>query len=276
MSTETRIPIPLSEEEKKSPVAKFYDPQLAPLNQKLMDILLAGPMDAADMIGPEDAASLLKAGYVKGETGYGNLKTGGGYVAVNNQFPGVTLDMIKWWFAWHPLEPLRYKIWDPYCHPHAEVSEEDRAKIKNPDLPVEEKIIHVTHTLVEDIGSGMQDIIIHFMPVEALGFTKEALAAAHAYAIGGVALVGDRGVDAPKVPVIMLHYYRETPDGIESRTRFWMGYSIVDGKARFMLPEGMQVPLAVARGLALHNVEEYSNLGKVLPLVYKEFGALPL
>lgn len=103
-----------------------------------------------------------------------------GYLAVNNKFPGVTLDMIKWWFAWHPLESLRYKIWDPYCHPYAAIADVDREKIQNPNMAIEDKISDVVHFVCEDIGGGVQDIVIHFRPVEEIGFTKEELDKAHA------------------------------------------------------------------------------------------------
>lgn len=276
MSVQERIPIALSDAEKSNPISKFYSPELAPLNQELLDILAKGPIDPKNTITPQEVKTLLTPGYVEGETGYGNLENGAGYVAVNNKFPGVTLDMIKWWFAWHPLESLRYKIWDPYCHPYAAIADVDRAKIKDPSIPIEDKISGVVHFVVEDIGAGMQDIVIHFLTVEELGFTKEELAAADAYVIGGYALVENRVGEKGKTPVIMLHYFRETEGGIESRTRFWMGYRIVKGNPVYLLPEGLTVPAEVPLGLAMHNVEEYSNLAALLPKVYAEYGEQPL
>ena len=83
---------------------------------------------------------------------------------------------------------------------------------------------------------------------------------------------GEKG----KLPVIMLHYYREIEGGIESRTRFWMGYRITKGRPARVLPEGIRVPQEAPMGLALHNVEEFSNLAALLPKVYAEFGSLPL
>ena len=76
--------------------------------------------------------------------------------------------------------------------------------------------------------------------------------------------------------MIMVHYFRETEAGIESRSRFWLGYRIVKGQPKLVLPEGMRVPEMVPMGLALHNVEEYSNLAALLPKVYAEYGHLPL
>ncbi|MCD8218340.1 MAG: hydrolase [Clostridiales bacterium] len=275
MSEQKRVAIPLSDAEKKNPISKYYSTELAPLNQDLMKCILAGPMDPKNAIYPEDVKELLKPGYVEGETGYCVMDNGAGYVAVNNKFPGVTLEMMKWWFAWHPLESLRYKIWDPYCHPYAAIADVDRAKIKDPNVALEDKISDVVHFVVEDVGAGMQDVVIHFLTPEEIGFTKEELAEAKAYAIGGYALVENREGEKGKSPVIMLHYYRETPDGIESRTRFWMGYRIVKGQPMCILPPGMKIPADFALGLALHNVEEYSNLASLLPKLYAEYGDQP-
>jgi hypothetical protein len=277
MNPQDRKPIPLTEEEKKSPIAKYYTETLAqPTNPAALQALLAGPMDPNLSIKPEQAKTLMQSGYVEGENGYCIMDNGAGYLAVNNKFPGVSLDMMKWWFAWHPLETLRYKIWNPYCHPYAAIADVDRAKITDPNLPIEEKIVDVVHFVVEDIGGGMQDVVIHFRPVEELGFTKEELAANKCYAIGGYGLVENREGQKGKTPAIMLHFYRETEDGIESRTRFWMGYRIVKGHPVCVLPEGIRVPEVVPMGLALHNVEEFSHLASILPKVYEEFGNQPL
>ena len=245
---------------------------MAKPNPEQMAKLLKGPMDAGLAIYPQEAAKLLEPGYMEGETGYCIMENGAGYLAVNNKFPGVTLDMIKWWFAWHPLEQARYRIWNPYCHQSVAVSDQDREKILNPDIPVENKIADVVHFVMEDIGGGMEDVVIHFRPTEELGFSKEALAAQHAYIIGGYGLTENRARPTGKTPAIMMHYYRETEDGIESRTRFWLGYRIIKGQPVCVLPEGAKVPEFVPMGLALHNVEEFSHLASFLPQLYRELG----
>lgn len=278
MNPNDRKPIGLTEADKANPISKFYTETLAPpSNPAALEALLKGPMDPKLAKDPyETVKILLEPGYVEGETGYCTMEDGAGYLAVNNKFPGATLDMIKWWFAWHPLESLRYKIWNPYCHPTAAIADVDRAKIKDPNLPIEEKISDVVHFVTEDIGAGVQDVVIHFRPIEEMGFTKEELDKAHAYVVGGYGLVENRVGQKGKNPAIMLHYYRETHDGIESRTRFWFGYRIIQGKMVKVLPPGIRVPDFVPMGLALHNVEEFSHLASILPAVYKEFGDQPL
>jgi len=272
MNPMDRKPIPLTEEEKKNPISKYYTEQITPPNPELMGILLSGPMNPEDSIKPEEARKLLAPGYMKTETGYCIMDNRCGYLCVNNRFPGLTLDMIKWWFAWHPLESLRYKIWNPYCHPYAAIADCDREKIMDMSVPIEDKIADVVHFVVENIGAGMQDIVIHFEKPECFGFTKEELKEAHSYAIGGYGLVENREGEKGKLPVIMLHYFREIEGGVETRTRFWMGYRIVKGHPVCVLPEGVTVPIEAPMGLAMHNVEEFGHLASFLPRIYAEFG----
>ncbi|MNP36999.1 hypothetical protein D3C76_1304230 [compost metagenome] len=74
----------------------------------------------------------------------------------------------------------------------------------------------------------------------------------------------------PKAPAVMMHLFREVDGGVESRTRFWMGYNIIDKKLCKLLPDGIQMPIQAPMGLAFHNVEEYSNLAEILPSLYSE------
>src|ERR1017187_9826137 len=78
------------------------------------------------------------------------------------------------------------------------------------------------------------------------------------------------GVPNFKAPAFMIHFIREVSGGIEYRTRFWMGYHILNRKPWFLLPGGVRIPEFVPRGLAIHNVCEYTNLGSFLPQLYEE------
>ena len=67
---------------------------------------------------------LLKPGYLDVEIGWCIMPDGSGFIANHNLMPGVTVDMLKWWFAWHALEDLRYKIWYKPGHFGISISEE--------------------------------------------------------------------------------------------------------------------------------------------------------
>lgn len=68
----------------------------------------------------------------------------------------------------------------------------------------------------------------------------------------------------------MCHFIRETADGVELRTRFWMGWTIVDQKAVKTLPDGVRIPEIAAQTLLLHNMKEFANLASFLPEIFAE------
>ncbi len=259
----------LTKQEEQKPYAKYFNQSITAPNGELMGILKQGSMDPAETLMPENVNELLNDGYDKVETGYCVLPNGAAYVAVNNKFPGVTLEMINWWFAWHGLEDLRYMLWFRKGHYGIAISDGDRAKILDPSTSMLEKFQGRDHYVIEDTGNGPEDIKISFLPPEELGFDMNK------FNSKAVTVVGGNGVSqahsgGPKAPAIMLHLFREIPGGVESRTRFWMGYHMIDKKPCKLLPEGIQVPIQAPMGLAFHNVEEYSNLAAILPSLYKE------
>ncbi len=130
-------------------------------------------MDPAMATVPENIEEMLEKGYHPVENGYCSMPNGTGYVAINNVFPGVTVEMVKWWFAWHPLEDLRYRLWFPKGHFGIEVSDADRAIITDPSVPMEEKIYGRVHHVIEDTGTGPEDIRIEFISPEAMGLKLE-------------------------------------------------------------------------------------------------------
>lgn len=262
----------LTLEQQQKPYAKyFYQPIAAP-NPKLMNILQQGPMDASKALLPENLNQLLDDGYAEVETGYCVLPNGTGYVAVNNQFPAVTLEMVNWWFAWHSLEELRYMLWFNRGHYGIKVSDEDRAKIIDPTTPMLEKFQERTHYVIEDTGNGPEDIEITFLTAQQLGFDLTVFDAKSTTVVAANGTSQSRS-GGPKSPALMLHFFRELPGGgVESRSRFWLGYHMIDQKPHKLLPEGIQIPIQAPMGLAFHNVEEYSNLATILPSLYKDMG----
>ncbi len=179
--------------------------------------------------------------------------------------------MIFWWFAWHGLEDLRYKLWWPRDHFAISVSDEQRKLILDPDRPITLKFQGITHHVVEDIGGGVDDLFISFMTPEDFGFDVSRFKApAVATLVAANVVIPPKGAADPGAKVSMCHFIREIAGGIEFRTRFWMGYQIVDKKPVLMLPPGAAIPEAVPAGLFKHCIEEYANLHAILPRIYKE------
>jgi hypothetical protein len=265
----------LTAEEKSKPYAKYYYLPSAPPAAHHADMLAdLKPLDPAKADRIQNVNNLLLPGYTEGENGYCIMPDGSGYVALRHPMPGATPEMFNWWFAWHALEDLRYKLWYPEMHISARVGPEDRARILDPDRPLPLKFQGFTHHVVEDIGGGVLNAVdIAFLTPEDFGFDMsrfhppnvEALAAANV-----MARDVDAPADAPALPVAFVHLVRNVEGGIEVRNRFWIGYQIVDKKPVLMLPPGASVPEEGARGLFLHDVQEFANLGAILPELYKE------
>lgn len=238
----------LSAEEQQKPYAKyFYMPMVKP-DPTLVAQVKQGPIDPAEALKEENVNDLLNPGYLSTELGYTQFPDGTGYVSSMVKMPSVTPEMIDWWFTWHQLDPLRYKIWDHYVHFDISVSDQDRARLLARNVPVKERNWGVTHHVKEDIGVGPSDIEIHFVSPQECGFdmsrfTEPAVGSAIC-ATGGSKMV---------------HIARRISGGVELRSRFWF-------------PPEARMPMVVLRGLNLHNLEEYSNLAAILPSLYKEFG----
>jgi hypothetical protein len=265
---------PLRPDQEALPYAKYYHRPIAPPNPKLMALLDQGPVDPAKALLPENINALLDPGYHEVETGYCLLENGAGYVAVNNVFPGCTVDMMKWWFAWHAAGPgLRYALWYPPGHVTIAVSDQGWAKLHDPNIPIGEKSQNIDHFVREDVGGGVEDIIISFLDPQPIGFDMSRFHEPNVSWVFGGYGVSESTVGPPmKAPAIMVHFCRQIDDGLEFRTRFWMGYRINQGKAMCTLPPWVKVPLEAPMGLAYHNVLEYSNLASFLPAIYAEFG----
>ena len=266
----------LTAEEKAKPWSKWYYRPVSDPDPILLELVRGDtPMDPVKALYPEDVSRLLDPGYMEVETGWCNLPNGAGYICVNNKMPGVTVDMLDWWFAWHSLASMNYGIWYPPGHYGISITERDRKKVLDPNLPVKDKIYGRTDHVVEDVGTGAEDIFIFFCHPSELGFDMERFHAPNVAAMyGGYGLDSAVGAEpwAVRAPAIMCHFIREIPGGIEFRTRFWMGYTLIDKKPVMMLPYGIKVPEVAIQGLAEHNVREYTNLRNLLPGIYNELG----
>lgn len=263
----------LSSNEREKSYSKYYYYKPAPPSEELIEILQdLKPMDSEKALLIENINDLLKPGYLEQETGYCILPDGTGCASVCNKMPGVSVDMVNWWFAWHALDDLRYKIWWPEGHFKASVSEEDRKKILDPNTSLTEKFQGITHHVIENTGGGKEDIEISFLRPEDTHFDMEKFKAPN---IGTLVMANGlssmHGVEnAPKIPAVMCHFIREIEDGVEFRTRFWLGYQIIDKKPVKLLPPEVKVPEFVPMGLCVHCIQEYSNLKAILPSIYEE------
>ena len=196
------------------------------------------------------------------------MPDGSGYVAMKTQMPGVTPEMFEWWFAWHPLEDLRYAIWAPGCHISAFLSESDRAKHLDDSIPVGERNWGSRHCIIEWDPKGMPMTALEavFMSPEDFGFDMARFSPPAA----ATAICSNSGIRGLPHAVLMCHFLREVPGGCELRTRFWIGKAVKD---RRIVDVSMPGPLEeFLRSLCYHNASEYHNLASFLPELYREQG----
>ena len=129
--------------------------------------------------------------------------------------PGVSAEMLDWWFDWHPRDPLRYRIWFP--QDHFDISFEPATK------PGAKPFYNTIHHPVEDVGLGRDRIRIEFLDPVEFGFPEGSVPSENCATI----VCGHAGDDKRRVRhTRMCHFARGTDDGIELRSRFWIGERI--------------------------------------------------
>lgn len=251
--------VPITEEERNSPLYKYYiRPMTPPAPSRYEEV--QEPMDSYSALPVQEMNKLFDDGYLPGEIGYCRLPDGTATLANLTQFPGSTPEMFDWWFAWHGVAPMRYKIWNPDEHYYCQTLNLNKAL--DSSLSMKERYWDTTHDIDEDVGKGKQKVTINFRNPADIGFDPEKLKNFN----GTIVCSGNE-----RSPVIMCHFMRPTKNGSELRTRFWMGYNVINGQPSRMFPKDAQFPLEPVKSLLLHNIKEFTNLAAILPEVYAEF-----
>ncbi|KDN69381.1 putative PhlG protein [Colletotrichum sublineola] len=234
------------------------------------------PMPPHGVLPITGCRRMLEPGYHRYENGWRALPDGTGYVASRTRFPGATGDMVRWWFWWHSVEPERYALWFPYDHLSVHSSYADR--LHRTDLSHTQKWLGSTHRVTEFIGTTKMTIQIHFVDPAHYGLPWPELQAA-GYEAAVCAEIWDGSVTNLKIGDF-LHLWRNTEDGLELRSRYWLG-----GGVHYKL-FGMKVgidylagALGIKRRMAgeniayehfIHDQTEFTNLASFLPDLYAD------
>ncbi len=260
--------VPVAEDAHTRRYYKYYENmEIANLTKEQMEFVDQCVGSEEEALSIHDRNKLLEPGVTyPAKTGIYPLKEGGVLVAGNIPMPDVTADMLYWWFAWHGLEPLRYAIWDPEDHFDVKINEAGRKRALDPAVPMEEKTWGATHTVMESIGGPADEITIMFQNPKDLGFDESLIGSD-----GGEFMVAANALLGPmKVPVVMIEIAKKLDGVMHFTARFYIGYHIIDGEPRYLLPPEVKVPIQVAKGLVGHNIKEFTHLNQILPLVYEE------
>jgi len=229
----------------------------------------SGPMDNSTANLIENRNDLFNPGDLPGEFGWWLLDNGTALIANKTFFKDVDGTIFDWWFAWHPIDRIRYAIWD--SDDHYDVYLEDPAKARDLSKSMRERHWGSIHYIWEDIGSGDVDRLrISFEQPYKLGYdeSKVDTEACNALICANCVAYGNDVI--PEIPVVMTHFLRPVEGGSELRSRFWFGYQIIDGNPVKCIPDGFKIPAEGPLALLRHNVKEFSNLSVILPSVYAE------
>lgn len=268
MEEKTATRVSVIEEDKVKSYYKYYDLEMEPAHDAMYDIVKKGQIYPALALRFEDRNDLFDPEYLDTEVGYCVMEDGTGFLANLTIMPGVTAEMFEWWFAWHGLDDLRYKIWN--VEDHYKVETKQKEHIKNKNLTYKERLWNTTYEITENIGMGEEKITINFKNPGDLGFEVSKIGTEECSTI--VCGVGHTNGHASKgsIPTVMTHFLREIEGGVELRTRFWIGWTIEDGKEVKGLPDGISIDETVPRNLLLHNIKEYAHLAQILPQIFEE------
>lgn len=256
----------LTDFDKTQPYAHWFERPITPAPAEVYQEVAQGPVDPAKALPLAQRGEILKPGYLPVERGWCMMPDGSAFVAGLTRMPGVRAEMIDWWFYWHGLQGLRYAIWDADDHYDVCVSPETIQRRLDPALSIKERGWNTTDIVKEDVGTGCLLLDISFVSPETFGYDMAAFEKGAATAISA-----NLGLHGHPPLACFSHVAREIEGGIELRSRFWIGWNMIDGKP---VRVGEQVPREVIEGLAkalsTHCPKEYHNLAAILPAVYAE------
>ena len=207
----------------------------------------------------ENADEILCHSFLQQEVGYTQFPDGSWMVSMACPMPGITREMIDWWFWWHCQEDLRYQVWFPGDHISIKYHRKDRAYFEQPVMP---PFRPNSQCPVERIGGTTMPLRIDFITPEQFGFTKDAMERGNIATI----ICGHVSAFNGLVPhTKMAHIYKQTDDGLFLISRFWLGRTMHPMLRKFVMTKDM------ARGMAEHCCVEYRNLVQILPGLYQEY-----
>ncbi|WP_308589278.1 DAPG hydrolase family protein [uncultured Oscillibacter sp.] len=270
-------PPPLTDAENARWYSKFFYERYRPDADALAELGENAPMGLENASSVEDRFRILSKGDLPRERGWQAMPDQTTFVCGKVFMKNVTPEMFQWWFSWMPADPLRGRLWDPEEHLAMIVDEATLHRITDPALTVKDRLYGNILYAVEDNGTGYESDrysykkLKFFDPVE-FGLTREQLTAMEAE--GGRLVTAMSGPKDGDFVSSFLHYARPVPGGCEVRSWFFVGHKLAvseGGPLRTMEADIPQAALEqIGRGLSMHCLKEYTNLGYILPEVYEK------
>ncbi|MGF0540243.1 DAPG hydrolase family protein [Agrobacterium sp. ES01] len=262
-----------------TPYAPYLDTDLS-VPSASAKALQFGPLDPGEVPTPsaQNLNRLIDPSFKTKDNGYAVLDGQMAYAQSRIVMPGVTTEMFKWWFTWHPVEKERYMLWFPQAHIDTSVA--DPSRLKDTSLSYEKRLFNNPNRIQEWIGPSRLDAIIHFSEPATLGFDAQALAREGFTASASAVCYA---TPAPDIPfTLMVHIARDTSAGMELFSRYWIGAHA--DMARFANAEkapamlqkigfNEQVAESTAYEMSVHDMTEFNHLARILPGVHHAFGS---
>jgi len=243
----------LTEEEKASPYAKYYDEGPAAPAQEVMEAIKPNnPIDPSKATMPSDVAELVRNHGQRGEeNGYCIMPDGTGYATILTRSHDITPEIQKVYESFNPEGDLGYKIWYPGSH-----------------------IRHLMDGAIEDMGGGIMKINFYApLPPEAFGIEDLKSLDPDCIALmggGGRFKKLTDGEDVPFAYMANIHYSRKVGNGYEMRSLFWNGIRVVDGRTEVFLNPGQVITEEEMRTVASHCAYEFANNRAVMLSWYND------
>jgi len=206
------------------------------------------------------------ADYAEGAPGFKteiNRQPNGIYeVSALTPMPGVTPEMVRWWFGDYMQTTEHYMRWFPGAHLWMDWENK-----------VPGEYVGASHLVNEYIGEDLAKLRIQFVPPE------EILGDVNLHA-DDVAVCARAGLlEQPIYGGQMCHIIRATEDGSEMRSRFWLGMvakrngnepvgSIAGILGNTYIARVLAVPKPDASALMNHCKDEMTILASFLPDLY--------
>ncbi|WP_143287297.1 DAPG hydrolase family protein [Burkholderia pseudomallei] len=194
-------------------------------------------------------------------------------VTCTTDMPGVSPEMIDWWFGWHLPASERYQLWHPQAHLAATVKE-DRSSQAGTRCAYVGNVSYVD----EYIGRKLAKLSIAFVPPEVFHIQPHDPAVATSVC----AHTGDRKLRARGGGLV--HHVVAVPGGAQMRSGFWLGDirhdipmldKLLTRPLNTALMRRMIVQDQLAIDLLIHCGEEMAHLARFLPRLYNNVRAAP-
>lgn len=210
----------------------------------------------------EDVNDLIKPGYLKIESGVVDYDDGFKTVCALARMPRCKAKMVEWWFSYLGGTE-QYKLWHPTDHIFSDW--ENRTTGNHIGSS------HLVHEYLAGSDGPTYKLRINFRDPHEF-FDAERYGNFNGAAI--CANIGD--LEHPINFGKMTHFVRNTDQGCEMRSRFFLGHfesrdpSVTFSDSQKFTLRKEAVTVELARRLHQHCTEEMSYLSELLPIMYRQ------